>query len=67
MLGEDPDATPLCPSIRMRLGCGRCRALRPGELRHEFHTEPDKSTRDDRRTRDERNTHDYRYADERRL
>jgi hypothetical protein len=36
-------------------------------LRHEFHTEPDKSTRDDCRIRDERNTHDYRYADDRRL
>ena len=67
MLGEDPDATPLCPSIRMRLGCGRCRALRPGELRHEFHTEPDKSTRDDRRTSDDRCGHPNHFADDRGL
>jgi hypothetical protein len=44
MLGEHPDATPLCPSIRIRCDCGRCPALRPGELRHELHTDPDKSS-----------------------
>ena len=64
---EHPDATPLCPSIRIRCGCSRCPALRPVELRHGLRTEPDESTRDDRRTRDERNTHDNRYADDRRL
>jgi hypothetical protein len=36
-------------------------------LRHELHTEPDKSKRDDRSTRDERSTHHNRFADDRGL
>ena len=67
MLGEHSDATRPCPSIRIGCGCGRCPALRPGELRHKLHTEPDESKRDERRTRDDRSTHDNRCADDRGL
>ena len=42
-------------------------ALRPGELRYEFHTEPDKSTRDDRRTSDDRCGHPNHFVDDRGL
>jgi hypothetical protein len=36
-------------------------------LRHEFHTEPDKSKRDDRSIRDDHSTHHNRFADDRGL
>ena len=36
-----------CASIRIRLGCGRCPALRPGELQHKLHAKPDQCTHDD--------------------
>jgi hypothetical protein len=36
-------------------------------LRHELHTEPDKSIRNDRSTRDDRSTHHNRFADDRGL
>jgi hypothetical protein len=67
MLGEHSDATRPCPSIRIGCGCGRCLALRHGELQHELHTRPDKSIRNDRRACDGCSSHDNRCADDRGL